>query len=209
MNDPIRILIVDDHAMVRLGLAQAILRQSDLVLVGEAVNGQQALELYRTHRPDVITMDFKLPGPNGVASTAAILAEFPEAKVLLLSIYEGTEDIWRATQAGALGYLSKSVEIEEVLRAIRRVAAGESYFSDGLEAKLSSRSPDQTLTPREIEVLHLIVIGRSNKEIVNMLAMSQSSVKHHIERIFAKLQVTDRTQATTIAVQRGIVHLDG
>ena len=208
MKSKTRILIVDDHAMVRLGLAQAIERQSDLVLVGEAGNGAQALQLYRKLEPDVVTMDFKLPGPDGVESTAAIRAEFPQARVLLLSIYEGAEDIWRATQAGATGYVSKSVEIDEVIAAIRCVANGESYFSTGLSEKLATRHPDDTLTQRELEVLHQIVAGRSNKEIMSALNMSQSTVKHHIERMFAKLDVADRTQATAVAVQRGIVHLD-
>lgn len=208
MMSKIRILIVDDHAMVRLGLAQAIERQRDLVLVAEAGNGAQALQLYRQHQPDVVTMDFKLPGPNGIESTSAIRAEFPDARVLLLSIYEGAEDIWRATQAGAIGYVSKSVEIDEVIRAIRCVADGKAYFSAGLAEKLATRHPDDTLTQRELEVLQQIVAGRSNKEIMTALNMSQSTVKHHIERTFAKLGVADRTQATAVAVQRGVVHLD-
>jgi DNA-binding NarL/FixJ family response regulator len=208
MKKKIRVLIVDDHAMVRLVLSQAIESEPDLVLVGKAANGAEALELYRKQKPDVVTMDFKLPGKNGVESTAAIRGEFPEAKVILLSIYEGSEDIWRATQAGAAGYLSKSVEIDEVLRAIRCIADGNSYFSAGLAEKLAARRDDQTLSPQELNVLREIVAGRSYKEIEQALNLSKSAVKHYIENTFAKLEVLDRVQAVTTAVQRGIIHLD-
>ncbi len=208
MNRKIRILIVDDHAMVRLGLSQAIERQPDLELVGEAANGARALELYRSLRPDVVTMDYQLPGPDGVAVTAAIRAEFPDAGILLLSIYEGQDDVWRATQAGATGYLSKSVEVAEVISGIRRVAARQAVFSAGLKEKLAARQAGPNLTPRELDVLRLLVRGRSNKELSSDLGLSQSTVKHHIESIFAKLGVQDRTQATAVAVQRGVVRLE-
>ena len=208
MKKKIRLLIVDDHAMVRLVLEKAIESEPDLVLVGKAGNGTEALALFRKHKPDVVTMDYKLPGLNGVDSTAALRKEFPNARVLLLSIYEGSEDIWRATQAGAAGYLSKSVEIEEVIRAIRLVADNKSYFSAGLAEKLALRQTEQTLSPRELDVLREIVAGRSNKEIETSLNLSKSAIKHYIENAFAKLQVSDRAQAITTAVQRGIVHLD-
>jgi DNA-binding NarL/FixJ family response regulator len=208
MSNKIRVLIVDDHAMVRVVLSQAIERQRDLVLIGTAANGSEALELYRQHQPDVVTMDFKLPGMTGIECTAALRREFPAAKVLLLSIYEGSEDLWRATQAGAAGYLSKSVEIKEVLQAIRSVATGTRYFSAGLAEKLATRTADQSLSSRELEVLNDIVAGRSNKEISAARHLSQSTVKFHIANIFAKLQVPDRAQAISTAVQRGIVHLD-
>ena len=208
MKSKIRILIVDDHAMMRFALAKAIERQRDLDLAGEVGNGAEALQFYRKHRPDVVTMDFKLPGMNGIESTAALRAEFPDAKVLLLSIYEGTEDIWRATQAGATGYVSKSVEIKEVLQAIRCIADGTQYFSAGLAEKLAARQAAKTLTSRELAVMRDLVAGRSNKEIMDSLNVSQSTVKHFIAKIFAKLQVLDRAQAITTAIQRGIVHID-
>jgi DNA-binding NarL/FixJ family response regulator len=208
MKKQIRILIVDDHAMVRYALANAIRCQRDLSLVGEADDGQEALTLYRAHQPDVVTMDYNLPGQNGIATTSAIRAEFPQARVLLLSIHEGAEDIWKASQAGAVGYLSKSVEIDEVLLAIRQVAGGTPYFSNGLAEKLASHQPRDSLTPRELDVLRLIVAGLSNKEITASLNISQSTMKGHLERIFVKLHVYDRTQAAAAAIHRGIVHID-
>jgi DNA-binding NarL/FixJ family response regulator len=208
MNIPIRILIVDDHAMVRLALSQAIERNSDLCLVGEAANGDQAVSLYRNLRPDVMTMDFKLPDRDGDQIIAEIRGEFPDAKVVLLSIFENPESIWRATEAGALGYVSKAAEIDEVVTAIRQVASGRPYYSEGLAEKLDARSKQENFSSREIDVLELLVAGRSNKEIVTDLELSISTVKHHLERIFVKLRVSDRTQAATAAVQRGIIRLD-
>ena len=208
MKQKIRILIVDDHAMVRYALAQAIKGHRDLVLVGEASDGEEAIELYREHQPDVVTMDYKLPGPNGIKTTAAIRAEFPEARVLLISIHEGDEDIWRATQAGATGYLSKSVGTEEIISAIRQVAQDMPYFSTGLAEKIAKRRPEDSLTPKEHAVLCLIVARRSNKEIMTAMEMSSAAVKRRIENIFAKLHVLDRTQAASASIRRGIVHLD-
>lgn len=208
MKPPIRILIVDDHSMVRLALSQAIERNSDLSLVGEAANGDKAVSLYRNLRPDVVTMDYKLPDRDGNEVIAEIRAEFPDAKVVLLSIFEQPETIWRATEAGALGYVSKAAEIEEVVTAIRHVADGKPYYSAGLAEKLDTRRNQENLSPREIEVLELLVAGRSNKEIVTDLEISLSTVKHYIERIFVKLGVSDRTQAATAAVQRGLIRLD-
>jgi DNA-binding NarL/FixJ family response regulator len=208
MKQKIQILIVDDHVMVREGLAQIIASDPGLVLAGMASSGAEALELYRMHRPDVVTMDYKLPGMNGIECTAALRREFSEARVILLSIHEGDEDIWRAIQAGALGYVSKTVGIEEVIAAIRQVARGLPYFSAGLAEKMVSRPPGAILSPRELEVLRLVVAGRSNKEIVDKLQISQTRIKRLIEQIFEKLQVIDRTQAATVAIQRGIIHLD-
>ena len=208
MKPPIRILIVDDHAMVRLALSQAIERNIDLCLVGEATNGDKAVSLYRNLRPDVVTMDYKLPDRDGDEVIAEIRREFPDAKVVLLSIFEHPETIWRATEAGALGYVSKAAEIEEVVSAIRRVAGGGRFYSAGLAEKLAARCKEENLSSREIDVLTLLVAGRSNKEIVTDLEISLSTVKHHLERIFVKLGVNDRTQAATAAVQRGLIRLD-
>ncbi len=209
MNSLIRILIVDDHAMVRLALSQAIERNGDLCLVGEAANGEDAVSLYQELRPDVVTMDFKLPDRDGDEVIAEIRARFPDAKVVLLSIFENAESVWRATQAGALGYVSKAAEIDEVVAAIRQVAGGTPYFSAGLAEKLAQRAKQDHLTPRELAVLKLLVAGHSNKEIVSELGISISTVKHHLEKIFEKLSVQDRTQASTAAVQSGIIRLDG
>lgn len=208
MTSPIRILIVDDHSMVRLALSQAIGRNADMVLVGEAENGDKAVSLYRSLRPDVVTMDYKLPDRDGDKITAEIRAEFPEARVVLLSIFENPESIWRATEAGALGYVSKAAEIDEVVAAIRQVAGGKPYHSAGIREKLAQCLKQEKLSTRELDVLELVVAGRSNKEIVSELRVSLSTVKHHLESIFSKLGVQDRTQATITAVQRGLIRLD-
>ena len=203
-----RILIVDDHAIVRLALAGSIALQDDLELVGEAENGAQAIALYRELQPDVVTMDYQMPGLNGAEAIGEILAEFPEARIVLLSIYDTSESLWCATEAGALGCVSKGVEIDEVIRAVRAVASGVSYYSDGLKETIDERRGQEALSPRETEVLAQIVSGRSNKEIEANLGISTSTVKHHIERVFTKLGVNDRTQAATAAIKRGIIQLD-
>ncbi|MDG1072963.1 MAG: response regulator transcription factor [Akkermansiaceae bacterium] len=203
-----RVLIVDDHAMVRLALAEALAQQDDLELVGEAENGASAIALYRELQPDVVTMDYQMPGLNGAEAIGEILAEFPEARIVLLSIYETSESLWQATEAGALGSMSKGVEIDEIITAVRAVASGVSYYSEGLEKKLDERRAQEALSPRETEILAQIVSGHSNKEIVANLGISTSTVKHHIERVFTKLGVNDRTQAATAAVKQGIIQLD-
>jgi DNA-binding NarL/FixJ family response regulator len=208
MKRKIRVLIVDDHAMMRLGLAEAIAGERDLALVGEAASGEQCLEQYRQHEPDVVTMDFRLPGADGAESIAQLRAAFPEARVVVLSVFEGEEDIWRAVEAGAMGYVSKAAEVEEVLDAIRCIFAGESYFPAPIAAKLAARRTRDTLSPRERQVLRHIVAGLSNKEIAAALHMSEATVKLHISNTLGKLHVTDRTQAAIVAVQRGIIHLD-
>ena len=207
MKPPIRILIVDDHAMVRFALTEAIQRHSDLTLVGEAQNGRSAVALYRKLRPDVVTMDFKLPDQDGDQVVAEIRAEFPEARVVLLSIFENSESIWRATQAGVLGYVSKAAKVAEVIQAIRSISFGKTYFSSGLEEKLAARQRQENLTPRELAVLELVAEGHSNKEIAAALNLSLSTVKLHLQNIFSKLGAQDRTQATAAAFQRGIVRL--
>ena len=208
MNANTRILIVDDHAMVRLALAEAIAQHDDLELVGEAENGERAIALYRELEPDVVTMDFQMPGLDGAEVIRAIRAEFPQARIVSLSIYETPESLWRATEAGALGCVSKAAEIGEIITAVRAVAKGDAYYSEGLEEKLNERRSQEALSPRETEVLSQIVAGFSNKEIVSNLEISASTVKHHIEHIFSKLAVSDRTQAATAAVKRGIVQLE-
>ena len=208
MKPPIRILIVDDHAMVRFALSEAIQRHPDLILAGEAENGHSAVTLYRKLRPDVVTMDFKLPDRDGDEVVAEIRAEFPDARIVLLSIFENSESIWRATQAGVLGYVSKGAKVAEVIKAIRHIAIGKPYFSDGLEEKLAVRREQENLTPRELAVLELVATGHSNKEIVATLHVSLSTVKLHLQNIFSKLGAQDRTQAAAAAFQRGIVRLD-
>jgi DNA-binding NarL/FixJ family response regulator len=208
MKKKIRILIVDDHGMMRFALSQGIERQSDFTLVGESENGAQALDFYRKQKPDVVTMDYKLPGMNGVECTALLRKEFPKAKVLLLSIYEGTEDIWRAMQAGVSGYVSKAAKIDEVMLAIRAIAQGETYFSAGIAEKIAAHKATPSLSPQELNVLREIVAGRSGKEISTRLDLTESTVRWYLKNIYIKLGVADRAQAITVAVQRGIIHLD-
>jgi DNA-binding NarL/FixJ family response regulator len=208
MKKKIRILIVDDHGMMRFALAQGIKRHPDLLLVGESDNGPHALELYRKQKPDVVTMDFKLPGMNGVECTALLRREFPEAKVLLLSIYEGTEDVRRAMQAGAAGYVSKSAEIDEVILAIRAAADGKHYFSAGLSEKVATQQATPALSPQELNVLREVAAGRGIKEISAALNLAEPTVRFYLRNTYAKLGVADRTQAITTALHRGIIHLD-
>lgn len=208
MKRPIRVLIVDDHAMMRLGLAEAIAGERDMTVVGEAANGAQALALYREHRPDVVTMDFQMPGIDGAESTALLRGEFPDARVVVLSVFEGEESIWRAVRAGASAYVLKSAEVEDVLEAIRHVMSGDTYFPPAVAAKLAARETRDELTPRELQVLRHVVAGLSNKEIAAAVRTSEATVKLHISNTLAKLLVADRTQAAIAAVQRGIVQLE-
>jgi len=204
----ISVMVVDDNSLLRLGLTEAINGEEDLAAVGEAENGEQALKLYPKLKPDVVTMDYQMPGDTGVATTRKITAEYPDAKIILLSVFEGEEDIWTAVQAGAKGYLTKTGEIEEVLDAIREVAEGGNYFPAAIAQKLANREQRDTLTAREREVLELIVSGNSNKEIMVNLEISEGTVKLHVSHILEKLGAADRTQAAIMAVRQGIVHLD-
>ena len=201
-------MIVDDHAMMRLGLAEAVNGERDMTLAGEASNGNQAVEAYRDLQPDVVTMDFQMPGMDGAEATAKLRAEFPEARIIVLSVFEGEEDIWRAVQAGAMGHVLKSAEVEDILEAIRHVTAGDTYFPAAVATKLNARKTRDTLTARESQVLRHVVAGLSNKEIASALKTSEATVKLHISNTLSKLGVADRTQAAIVAVQRGIVHLD-
>lgn len=203
----IRILVVDDHFFVRLGLSGALNREPDLRVVAEAANGAQALALYREHHPDVVVLDFRLPDMDGVAVTQALLKEFPAARVVMLTEREGEEDIFRAVQAGVCGYLQKSGEREPLLVAIRRVHAGEKYFPPEVAARLSMRLGRAELSAREMDVLRCVVAGMSNKEIGNHLNISELTVKRHVGQLLEKLGVQYRTQAATAAIRRGLVDL--
>lgn len=204
----IRLILVDDHFLVRMGLVGSFSLEPDLTVIAECGNGQQALELYRMHHPDVMVMDCRLPGMDGLQATAAICGEFPGARIIMLSVFSGEEDIFRAVQAGARSYLPKSVQRDELLQAIRAVHAGQHYFPPAVAEKLASRVQRGELSVREHETLHLIVRGASNKEIATALGISEVTVKLHVGHVLAKLRVSDRTQAATAAIQRGIVHLD-
>lgn len=204
----IRILVVDDHHIVRSGLVASLGMEDDLQVVAEADNGEPAVELARKHRPDVILMDLRMPGVGGLEATAALRREVPDAHVLMFTTFEGDEDIYRAMQAGARGYLLKSAPREDLLTAIRTVAAGERYLPPLLAQRLAARVAAQDLSEREIEVLRLVSAGKSNKEIGGALHIAEDTVKRHVSNILAKLGVSDRAQAATEAIRRGFLHLD-
>ena len=204
----IRLLLVDDDFLLRIGLAASLSLERDMVVVAEAGNGEEAIELCAQHRPDIIIMDWRLPGMNGVETTGIIRKEFPTVQIVMLSIYDGEEDVYRAVQAGALGYLLKTVQREELLQAIRAVHVGQRYLQPAVASRLAERVAHVELTEREAEVLRLIVKGLSNKEIADALHLSEITIKIHVSSVLAKLKVSDRTQATTAAIKRGIIHLD-
>lgn len=208
MKKKIRILIVDDHYLVRLGLATSINVESDMGVVAEASTGAQAIEAFRKHRPDLVLIDLRLPGMSGEEATTRLCREFPDAKVIMISTWEGHEDIFRCVQAGARSYLSKNVSRDELLKTIRAINAGERYLPAVLAARLMERLRAQELSSRESEVLELLVQGHTNKEIASNLSIAEITVKNHVSNILTKLHASDRTQASTIAIQRGIVHLD-
>jgi two-component system NarL family response regulator len=208
MPTPIRVLVADDHHVVRSGIAASIGLEDDLAVVAEADSGEQVVAQYRASYPDVVLMDLRLPGMSGIEATAALIREVPEARVIMFTTFEGEEDIYRAVQAGARGYLLKSAPREELLRAIRSVAAGERYLPPALAHRLAERMASEELSPRELEVLQQIGQGRSNKEIGSALGITEDTVKRHVTNLLAKLRVLDRTQATTAAIRRGIIRLD-
>jgi two-component system NarL family response regulator len=207
-TDTIQIMIVDDHAIVRQGLAALLKTVAGFSVVAEGADGEEAVALYRQHRPDVTLMDLRLPKLNGVEAIARIRGEFPLARIVVLTTFDGDEDIYRAMQAGAKGYLLKGMDLAELTEAVRTVHAGKSRIPSRVAEKLAERMSGATLTARELEVLQQIVAGKSNKEIGNTLFISEATVKTHINSLLSKLGVEDRTQAATTALQRGIVHLD-
>jgi two-component system NarL family response regulator len=205
--DSIRIIVVDDQAVVRQGFVSLINTVPGMTVIAEGINGQQAVELYRKHRPDVVLMDLRMPLMGGVEAITAIRREFPAARVIVLTTYDGDEDIYRSLQAGAQGYLLKDMFFDELEDAIRTVHAGGRRIPGVVAERLAGRVGGSELTSRELEVLEQIVRGRSNKEIAAALSISEATVKSHVNNILSKLGVDDRTQAATTALQRGIVHL--
>lgn len=208
MSEAIQLMVVDDHHIVRKGLVALLQTVPDMRVVVEASDGSQAIEAFRQHRPDVVLMDLRMQGMNGVEAITQIRAEFPDARIVVLTTFDGDEDIYRALQAGARGYLLKGMDAEELLAAIRAVHAGKSRIPGPVAERLAERMSGQTLTERETDVLKLIVSGNSNKEIASALFISEATVKTHVNNLLSKLGVSDRTQATTTALQRGIVHFD-
>ncbi len=209
MKARIRVLCVDDHRLVREGIALIIGSARDMEVVGSATTGQEAIAQFRCHRPDVTLMDLRLTGGiSGVDAIRAIHAEAPHARIIVLTMYSGDEDIFRALEAGATAYLLKDTLSDDLLRVIREVHAGERPMPPDVKALLAARSGQRSLTRREIEVLDLVATGKRNKEIAASLGISLETVAVHLKHIFAKLDVTDRTAAVRIALQRGIVHIE-
>jgi DNA-binding NarL/FixJ family response regulator len=203
-----RVLVVDDHPVVRAGLVALVSQQADLELVAEAENGERAVTLYREHQPDVVLMDLRMPVVGGVEAIQAITAEFPGARILALSTYEGDADIRRALDAGARGYLLKDMLLTDVLTAIRAVRRGERVIPPAVAAQLAQYPDRSQLTERELEVLQLVARGLSNKQVADSIGRTPETVKIHLKNIYAKMGVADRTEAVTLALTRGLIHLE-
>jgi two-component system NarL family response regulator len=208
MTTPLRIMVVDDHYLVRMGLGSIIGVEPDMVVCAEASSGEQAQALFRSHRPDVTLMDLRLPGLSGTKTIQAIRQEFRDARFVMLSTYVCDEEVYGALQAGAMAYLVKSVQREELMTAVRKAAAGIRHVPPEVAARLADRVARSQLSAREIEVLRLLVSGRRNREIAGSLEITEGTVKLHVSSILEKLGALDRTEAVTVALQRGIVQLD-
>jgi DNA-binding NarL/FixJ family response regulator len=208
MSEPIRILIVDDHLALRIGLSAMLASHAHLLVVGEAVDNPTALAACATHRPDVVLMDLRIPGGGGVDATLAIRRRWPATRVLIVTTFDGDEEIHRAIQAGASGYLLKGLSSAELVHAIVAIHRGETVMPPGVAARLHQRNLRKDLSPRELEVLRAMVGGLSNKEIAHTLGIGEESVKTHSKSLFQKLGVADRTQAAIEAIRHGIVHLE-
>ena len=204
---PIRVLSADDHPLLREAVAALLASQSDMTLVAEASNGHEAMEQFRTHRPDVTLMDLQMPKMNGLDAMIAIRGEFPGARIIVLTTYAGDVQVLRAIKAGARAYLLKSLVRKDLVEIIRLVHAGEKRIAPEVARELAEHAADEALSSREIEVLRLISGGNANKEIAAKLSITEETVKGHMKSIFTKLGVHDRAHAVTIGVKRGIIHL--
>jgi DNA-binding NarL/FixJ family response regulator len=203
----IRVLCVEDHALVREGISLIIDMQPDMTVVATAPSGEAAVALFREHRPDVTLMDLQLPGMSGLEAIKAIRDEQPHARIVVLTMYEGDEDIYRALQAGASTYLLKNTLSDDLVRVVREVHEGEQPMSDDIAERLAARKLESTLTQRETEVLQLLAKGMRNKEIGANLGITEETTHGYIKSIFQKLKVQDRTAAVTVGLRRGIIHL--
>lgn len=204
---PIRILVADDHPIVREGVAALVGGQSDMQIVGQAANGREAIQQFRAHHPDIVLMDLQMPQMNGLDALIAIRDEAPGARIIMLTTYAGDAQVQRAIKAGARGYLLKSSLYEELLQTIRAVHAGRKAISAEASYELAEHAADEALTPAEIRVLRLIAEGMANKEIAEQLSVSEETVKGQVRNILSKLSAKDRTQAAMIGVKRGIIQL--
>jgi two-component system NarL family response regulator len=204
----IRVMFVDDHHMLRAGLAATLAAESDMEVVAEAERGEEAVGLYRQHRPDIVLMDLRLPGMSGIEAILRIRSEFSDARVIVLTTYDVEEEMHRAIQAGARAYLLKDLLRKELVHAIRAVHRGQRYLPASVAQRLANSLPRPNLSARELELLGLVVKGMSNREIAQAASLSEGTVRIHLSNIFSKLGVSDRTQAAVAALQRGLVHLD-
>jgi len=203
----IRVFSVDDHPLLHQGIAAVIKNQPDMQLVAEASNGREAIQRFREHKPDVTLMDLRLPDMNGIDAMIAIREEFPEARVIILTTFEGDVTIQRALEAGARAYVSKTMPPKELVEVIRQVHAGKKRIPAEIAAHLAEHYSDETLTDREVEVLQQIAQGNANRDIAGKLFISEETVKVHVKHIMEKLRATDRTQAVAIGVRRGIIQI--
>jgi DNA-binding NarL/FixJ family response regulator len=207
MTAPIRILTADDHHLIRAGVASFLATEPGLEVVAEAANGEEALERYRDARPDLVLMDLSMPVMDGIAATRAILEEFPDARIIALTTYAGDEDVHRALDAGAMGYLVKDMMVAEVLKVIRLVMSGRRGIPPAIAAKLAEHTPRIPLTPRETEVITLMSTGLTNAQIASRIGRAEETVKVHVKNILQKLDARDRTEAVTIAARRGFIRI--
>ena len=203
----IRILVADDHFVVRMGLTALVNTEPDLEVVGEAADGAQAVAAFEKHKPDLVLMDLRMPVKDGIAATAEIKSKYPNARVLMLTTFDGDTDIHRAMEAGAQGYVLKNSTGDKLIPALRAVAAGQRWIPKEIATRLASRNLFEDLTPRELQVLEQMAKGLANKEIADVLKITGHTVKDHLKNILGKLHVADRTEAVTVALQRGIIHL--
>jgi DNA-binding NarL/FixJ family response regulator len=203
----IRVLSVDDHPLLREGVAALIESEEDMELIGEASNGLEALDLFRKHQPDITLMDLQMPEMSGIDAIGAIRGEFPAARIIVVTTHPGDSQVSRALKAGARAYLLKGMLRKELLDTIRAVHAGHKRLSSEIAAEVAEHATDSALTPREIDVLRLVAAGNANKEVGAQLSMSEVTVKSHVKNILSKLEAKDRTHAVTIALKRGIIDL--